>query len=117
VVADAPDRPFAALLQHYLSARHRDEPARGCAFAALSNDAARSGPAVREAFTEGLEPLIDIFAKAVPGRSKAARRRKAVAALAAVVGGLTLSRAVGNPSLSDEILEAVRRELLAAASR
>ena len=73
---------------HYLSPRHRDDPGRGCAFAALGADAARSGKAVRDAFAEGLEPLIDILAEAVPGRSKAARRRKAVAAMAALVGAL-----------------------------
>src|ERR1700681_4314409 len=39
VVAAEPEQPFAALLQHYLSPRHRDDPSRGCAFAALGNDA------------------------------------------------------------------------------
>lgn len=115
VAADAPDRPYAALLRHYLSPRHRDDPGRGCAFAALGGDAARSGKVVREAFAKGLEPLIDILTNAVPGRSKAVRRRKAVAAMAGLVGALTLARAVEDASLSDEILEAVRRELLAAA--
>ena len=37
VVAAAPDRPYAALLEHYLTPRHRDEPGRGCAFAALGH--------------------------------------------------------------------------------
>jgi TetR/AcrR family transcriptional regulator, transcriptional repressor for nem operon len=115
VVADAPDHPYAALLRHYLTARHRDDPGRGCAFAALGTDAARSGKTVRKAFAEGLEPLIAILAEAIPGGSKAARRRKAVAAMAGFVGALTLARAVGDESLSDEILEAVRRELSAAA--
>jgi TetR/AcrR family transcriptional regulator, transcriptional repressor for nem operon len=117
VVADAAVRPYAALLEHYLTARHRDEPGRGCSFAALSNDAARSGPVVRKAFAEGLVPLIDVLTRAVPGRSKAVRRRKAVAAMAGLVGALTLARAVGDKTLSDEILEAVHRELLDAAGR
>ncbi len=69
-VADAPDEPFAALLKHYLSPRHRDEPGQGCVFAALGADAARSGQIVREAFAEGLEPLIEILAKSAPGSSK-----------------------------------------------
>src|ERR1700732_5126946 len=81
VVAEAPDHPYAALLQHYLTPRHRDDPGRGCGFAALSSDAARSGKTVRNAFAEGLEPLIDILAQSVPGRTKAIRRRKAVAAM------------------------------------
>ena len=117
VAADAPDHPYTALLQHYLTPHHRDHPGRGCGFAALGNDAARSGKKVRDAFAEGLEPLLGILARAVLGRSKAARRRKAVAAMAGLVGALSLARAVGDPDLSDEILAAVKHELLAAAER
>jgi len=117
VVTDAPDQPYAALLEHYLTPRHRDDPGRGCSFAALGTDAARSGKVVREAFAEGLEPMIDILAEAVSGRTKAARRRKAVAAMAGLVGALTLARTVGDTVLSDEILKAVHSELLAAADR
>jgi TetR/AcrR family transcriptional regulator, transcriptional repressor for nem operon len=114
VVADAPDTPFAALLKNYLSERHRDDPGKGCVFAALAVDASRSGKVVRNAFAEGLEPLLDILAGAIPDRSKTARRRKAVAAMAALVGALELARATEGTPLSDEILEAARRELLAA---
>jgi TetR/AcrR family transcriptional repressor of nem operon len=131
LVEAAPDNPYAALLEHYLSPRHRDDPGRGCAFAALGNDAARSGKIVRKAFAEGLAPLIDILAQSIPGKSipgksiagkstpsksKAARRRKAVAAMATLVGALTLARAVEGTPLSDEMLEAAHSEL-AAASR
>ena len=115
VVADAPDHPYAALLDHYLSARHRDDPGHGCAFAALGNDAARSGKAVRHAFGEGLQQLLDILTEAIPGRSKAVRRRKAVIAMAALVGAVTLARAVDDPKLTEEILGTARRDLLAAA--
>jgi len=117
IVADAPDKPYAALLAHYLSASHRDEPGEGCAFAALATDAGRGGSAVRKAFAEGLQPLLDILANALPGFSKAARRRKAVAAMAALVGALALSRAVEDEALSNEILEAVRHELRDASYR
>jgi TetR/AcrR family transcriptional repressor of nem operon len=113
VVERAPDRPFAALLEHYLSPRHRDDPGRGCVFAALAADAARNGSAVRGAFAEGLTRLVDILAEAIPGRSKAARRRKAIAAMTAMVGALSLARAAEGSPLSDEILDAARRELLA----
>jgi TetR/AcrR family transcriptional repressor of nem operon len=124
LVEAAPDNPYAALLEHYLSPKHRDDPGKGCAFAALGNDAARSGKIVRKAFAEGLAPLIDILAqsipgksipeKSIPGRSKAARRRKAVAAMATLVGALTMARAVEGTPLSDEMLEAAHRELAAA---
>jgi TetR/AcrR family transcriptional repressor of nem operon len=125
LVEAAPDSPYAALLEHYLSPKHRDDPGKGCAFAALGNDAARSGKVVRKAFAEGLAPLIDILAQSIPGKSivgksipdksKAARRRKAVAAMATLVGALTLARAVEGTPLSDEMLDAAHRELAAAA--
>ena len=117
VTASAPKNPYAALLEHYLSPRHRDDPGHGCAFAALSGEAARCGNPVRSAFARGLEPLIEIIAKAVPGRSKSGRRRKAVAAVAELVGALMLARAVDDPALSNEILDAAKQELLAAANR
>jgi TetR/AcrR family transcriptional regulator, transcriptional repressor for nem operon len=117
VVVESGSDAFATLLTRYLSPRHRDDPGQGCAFAALSGDAARCGKPVRDAFAEGLEPLIDILSGIVGGRTKAARRRKAIAALSELIGALILSRAVGGAGLSDEILDAGRRELLAGAER
>ena len=111
---------YAALLTRYLQPRHRDEPGQGCVFASLGADAARSGRGVQDAFADGLEPLIDLLAKSAPGATKAERRRRGVAAMAGLVGALLLARAVGtkgNKDFSDEILEATRRELLAAGNR
>jgi TetR/AcrR family transcriptional regulator, transcriptional repressor for nem operon len=116
VTASARKRPYAALLDHYLSPRHRDDLGHGCAFAALSADAARCGKPVRSAFARGLEPLIEIIAEAIPGRTKSVRRRKALAALSELVGALMLARAVGEPALSNEILDAAKQELLAVAN-
>jgi TetR/AcrR family transcriptional repressor of nem operon len=42
----------------------------------------------------------------VPGRSADARREKALAIMAGLVGALMLARAVDDPKLSEEILEA-----------
>jgi TetR/AcrR family transcriptional regulator, transcriptional repressor for nem operon len=46
------------------------------------------------------------LAAMLPGRSKTAQRRKALATMAGVVGALTLARAVADPALSDEFLTA-----------
>ena len=114
IAAASPPKAYAALLANYLTPTHRDDPARGCAFASLSNDAARGGKAVRAAFAEGLQPFLGVLAESIQGRSKEARRRKAIATMAALVGAVTLARAVGDPNVSDEILAAVHRELLEA---
>jgi TetR/AcrR family transcriptional repressor of nem operon len=116
IAAASPEKAYAALLANYLTSTHRDDPGRGCAFASLSADAARGGKAVRAAFADGLRPFLDTLAESIPGRSKAARRRKAVATMASLVGAVTLARAVGDQRLSDEILAAVHRELLATVA-
>jgi TetR/AcrR family transcriptional regulator, transcriptional repressor for nem operon len=52
--------------------------------------------------------LIDTLVRIVPGRSRAARRQKALACLSTMVGALILARAVDDAELSDEILVAAR---------
>ena len=99
-------------------AAHRDDPGRGCAFAALGSDAARSGKAVRAAFAEGLEPLPRHSCRSY---SRGARRRRGGARPSPPwrhwSAPSTLARAVGDQRFSDEILEAVHRELLEAVDR
>jgi TetR/AcrR family transcriptional repressor of nem operon len=117
IVAEAGDKPYPALLEYYVSSRHRDDPARGCALSALGTEAARGSAPLRRAFGEGLQNFLDILTEALPGFSKSARRRKAVAAVATMVGAVTLARAVDDPALSEEILDAARQELRTAAYR
>jgi TetR/AcrR family transcriptional regulator, transcriptional repressor for nem operon len=101
-----PKPSFSDLVRQYLSPRHRDDPGRGCLFAALGSDVVRQPRSVRRAFTEGLRLRVDALARLAPGRSAAARRQKSLATMAGLVGALILSRAVDDPKFSDEILEA-----------
>lgn len=101
----SPDQ-LGAFITSYLSPRHRDDPGGGCVLAALGADAARQRDAVRRAFTEGIRSVVAMLSMLATGRSNAARREKALATLAGLVGALTLARAADDPSLSDEILHA-----------
>jgi len=94
------------VVRNYLSPRHRDDAGRGCLFAALGSDVARQPRSVRRAFTEGFRLRVDALRRLLPGRSAAARRQRALATMAGLVGALMLSRAVDDPKLSDDILEA-----------
>ena len=98
---------FTDLVRGYLSARHRDDAGRGCLFAALASDVVRQPRAVRRAFTQGFRDRVETLRQLLPGRSAAARRRKALATMAGMVGALVLARAVDDPALSDEVLHAV----------
>jgi TetR/AcrR family transcriptional repressor of nem operon len=102
---------FPDVVRQYLSSRHRDDAGRGCLLAALGSDVVRQPRSVRRAFTEGLRLRIDALGRLVPGRSAAARQQKALATMAGLVGALILSRAVDDPKLSDEILEAAAASL------
>ena len=54
-----------------------------------------------------MRPLIELLSGIVPGRSQAARRQKALATFASMVGAVTLARDVDDPALAEEILQAV----------
>ncbi|MET0430148.1 MAG: TetR/AcrR family transcriptional regulator [Microvirga sp.] len=111
LIDEAPDHPLAAIVSSYLSSRHRDHPGRGCAMAALGSDTGRQDGAVRKAFTRGVRPLLAILERIVPGRDPAARRERALATMAGLVGALVLARAVDDPELSEEFLRATQAML------
>src|SRR5438445_5600356 len=116
-VAGSARPTFEAVVGGYLSPRHRDDPGHGCLFAALGSDVARQPQSVRRAITDGVRSRIDRLWKLLPGRSPAARREQALATMAGLVGALVLSRAVDDPVLSSEILEAAATTLSGTARR
>jgi TetR/AcrR family transcriptional repressor of nem operon len=103
--------PLATVTASYLSAKHRDHPGSGCLLAALGTDVSRQGPSVRHTVTKGLRGLIDLLTRVVPGRSTAAKRERALATMASLVGALVLARAVDDKTLSEEILQATAASL------
>ena len=60
------EKGFDAVVEAYLSPRHRNNPARGCALPALAADIGRSGPEARRTFAGRLEKMIDIIAGLIP---------------------------------------------------
>jgi TetR/AcrR family transcriptional regulator, transcriptional repressor for nem operon len=109
---DAAEPALARFLATYLSPNHRDDLGNGCALAALGADAAREPAAVRGAFTAAVRTRLEKLMAMLPGRNPAARRRRAIAALASAVGALVLARAVADPELSAEILSATKDALI-----
>ena len=66
--------------------------------------------------TEGFRTLIDRLTGLIPGRSAAAKRKRALAVFSSLVGAMVLARAVDDPALSEEILQAMSASLAPAAS-
>jgi len=113
-VAKVPDRPLAALLDAYLSTAHRDALATSCAVTTLAADVARCNQSARSAYTRQVEAYLELLTGLISSNAQRARRRKALAALSALVGAVSMARAVNDDELSREILKSVADELKAA---
>jgi TetR/AcrR family transcriptional repressor of nem operon len=99
---------IGAAVAGYLSTRHRDDPASGCPFSAIGSELARTDGKTREAATAAFERLVRLL----EGKSKARdARRRALAAASMMIGAMTMSRIVGDPGLSAEILSEVEKSL------
>lgn len=97
-----------AAVAGYLSTRHRDNPASGCPFSAIGSELGRTDGKTREAAAAGFERLVTLLA----GKSKAKdARRRALVAATTMIGAVTMSRVVGDPALSAEILAEVGESL------
>jgi TetR/AcrR family transcriptional regulator, transcriptional repressor for nem operon len=97
--------------RRYLSRSHRDAPADGCALPSLAAEVARQSDSTRELFEKHFNRMLDDFEHHMPNRPQTGltRRDRAVALAALLVGGLTFARAVRDPKLSDQILQACKR--------
>jgi len=102
---------LTALVDRYLSPLHRDRPAAGCAIAAVGSEVRRQDAATRKAFAAGMMNEVELLASYLPGRPEE-RRRKAIAIVAQLVGGMIMARAAGKTALSEEILAAVHHRIL-----
>ena len=116
-VASDPQRALPAIIDSYLTARHRDQPGGGCPAAAMGADVARMSPGARPAFTQSTRQqfalLEGLLPDGAPDGTPERRRQQAIATFAAMVGAMVLARSVDDEALSAEILDAVKAQLLA----
>jgi len=107
-----PDKRLAAIVDSYLSPVHRDDPGHGCAIPTLGAEIARESPKTRRAFAAKLEQMIDTIAGQIPDLPRKAARKRAMAAVATMMGTLVMARIAGNGEFSGEILTAGRDAVL-----
>lgn len=109
-----PGQRLNAVIAHYLSAEHRDDPAGGCVLPALAGEVRREPAAVRHAFTTAIERYFDRLAQLLPDQDTRARRDHELILASGMAGAVLLARAVDDPELSDRILSACRAFYTAA---
>ena len=108
----SPHRGFKTLVENYLSASHRDEPADGCPVAALGSEIARGDERTRAAATQALLKFVEIIASQFGKTRPDVARRRALVAAATMIGALTMSRIVTDSELSAVILREAEKQLV-----
>jgi len=111
--ANTTECPIAALVDAYLSTRHRDELATSCAVTTLAADVARGNDRVRSAYTRQVGMYLEMLIALIAGDNQRARRAKAIAVLSTLVGAVSMARAVNDEKLSREILRSAADDLKA----
>lgn len=105
----AAERPpadrLAHLAQTYLSPLHRDTPKDGCAFVSLARDFAQAGDPFPKAFEAELNVSLHHMTKLLETDAEGGRQR-AIGLLSLCVGAMLLARAVDDPHLSNDLLQA-----------
>ncbi len=112
-----PSVSLAKLMDDYLNEAHRNNPGSGCAFSALAPEIARCDKRTRSLTAEQVRNDIQLIATLLPGRDKRTARSRAILTFSALVGAMSLARAVSDEALSREILETVGELLKNSASK
>jgi TetR/AcrR family transcriptional repressor of nem operon len=102
-----PGEELKAIVDSYLSRRHRDNPGKGCAIAALGGEVANRESPARGALQAGRERLVSVVARYLKGEGA---KDRASAFVATMVGALINARLADGAS-SDAVLRAAKREL------
>lgn len=112
--APSPGARARLLIDSYLGARHRDNRGSGCLVVAVGADMARLDGAARTGYARGFAQHIDRLAEALRLEADPQRNRERVTHLmSSLVGALLFARAIADPTESDAMLHAMRRQLRA----
>lgn len=98
-----------SIVAKYLSPAHRRAMDRGCPMPPLLSELARQEAPARQAFEDALEELVASLAANLHDSESSPANEQALAMLSAMIGGMTLARAVADDTLADRILTAARK--------
>jgi TetR/AcrR family transcriptional repressor of nem operon len=110
----SPQRGLKTIVENYLCAAHRDEPAGGCPLAALGSDIARADERTRAAATQAFLKLVGVIASQFGKTRPDVARRRALVAAVTMIGALTMSRIVMDSELSAGIIREAKKQLVSS---
>lgn len=114
-IVDALERQnrLVEILRMYLSDEHREGVAQGCVMPALSADVSRAGAPVRKAYERKMAELVARLTAALPG-AREEREQQAWTVIAAIVGAITVARALPDGDQARAVLDATLKSVIGA---
>jgi TetR/AcrR family transcriptional repressor of nem operon len=97
-------RGYTQLVDGYLSAWHRDHPESGCGVAGVAADVARDDGPARRSYTRQVRRCLAVLTDLIGGSAPRWGEREASLTLCALVGAISIARAVDDPALSEQLL-------------
>lgn len=102
---------------YYLSQKHQNDLACGCAMATLSPEVVRATSETQTTYEKMMSKIIDLAADGLEGGSKEDKRSRAWAMLSILIGGLTMARAVKTKKTTNEIAQSIKATAINAAGK
>ena len=102
---------------YYLSQKHQNDLACGCAMTTLSPEVVRATNETQATYEKMMSKIIDLAADGLEGGSKEDKRSRAWAMLSILIGGLTMARAVKTKKTTNEIAQSIKASAINAAGK
>ncbi|MGX9889673.1 TetR/AcrR family transcriptional regulator [Streptomyces sp. NPDC002276] len=104
-------RGYAKLVDGYLSTWHRDHPESGCGVAGVAADVSRDDGPARAGYTRQVKEVLAVLTDLIDAPAPRTGEREAMLTLSALVGAISIARAVDDPDLSEQIMSDVATAL------
>ena len=101
-------------VRFYLGAKRSRDLSESCSLQSLSPEVARSDESVRVAFESGLREVAHVMVTGPPSPGAPREIDAACAALASLIGAVTLARAVNDANFADLIARSIGQSLVGA---
>ena len=98
-----------AIIEHYLSLEHLEDPGGGCVLPTLAAEIGRQSPAVRARINAAMKSYRERLLPFFPGDDDAEKRRQFIVLFPAMAGVLMTARAMTDPAARQETLAVARR--------
>jgi TetR/AcrR family transcriptional repressor of nem operon len=110
----APPVPYGSLIDEYLSEAHRNHPGTDCLIGSLAGDLARTDRRPRALVGRKVRDNIELLATLIRNKNKTdsgSARAQAILTYCALVGAISMARAVSDQKLSREVLKTATQRL------